>query len=198
MINIRLANCENIDAVKLLDEILNNDNLTDEYITTILRRKRDSEYVYREKINNKIYDDSINLETTNNHIIKYARRQNPKNSDKIERIKEENLLKNLKTVETMKFFAKEKKMNIILDNYASHHSWLVEDVCKILNINLIFLPPASPDLNPIEDVWNHIKDQIYNDFIEDAEDLGIKFEKLYYEEVKKESYYENWVIEYLA
>ena len=34
---------------------------------------------------------------------------------------------------------------------------MVQKAAKILNINLIFLRPHSPDLNPIEDVWRIIK-----------------------------------------
>ncbi|WP_407422129.1 transposase [Methanobrevibacter sp.] len=30
-----------------------------------------------------------------------------------------------------------------------------------MNINLIFLQPYCPDLNPIEDVWRKIKSKIY-------------------------------------
>jgi putative transposase len=183
--------------MKLLKEALNNENLTEKYIITILRRKRDSEYKYRETINNKIYDEKTNLESTNKNIINYAKRQNPKNSEKIEGIKEENLYKNLNTDKIKDIFAKKKKLNIILDNYSTHHARLIENISKILNINLIFLPKASPDLNPIEDIWIQTKDEIFNDFIEDAKDLESKFEKIYFEEVKKESYYENWTTKYL-
>ena len=38
-----------------------------------------------------------------------------------------------------------------------HKTKLVQKIAEILNINLIFLPPYSPDLNPIEDVWRKIK-----------------------------------------
>jgi len=180
-----------------LNEALNKDNLTEKYIISILRRKRDSEYKYRETINNKIYDEKTNLESTNRNIIYYAKRQNPQNSEKIEDLKEENLYKNLNSDEIKDIFAKEKKLNIILDNYSTHHAGLIENISEILNINLIFLPKESPDLNPIEDVWIQTKEKIFNDFIVDSKDLEMKFENIYYEEVKKESYYENWAAEYL-
>ena len=180
-----------------MNEALNKDNLTEKYIISILRRKRDSEYKYRETINNKIYDEKTNLESTNRNIIYYAKRQNPQNSEKIEDLKEENLYKNLNSDEIKDIFAKEKKLNIILDNYSTHHAGLIENISEILNINLIFLPKESPDLNPIEDVWIQTKEKIFNDFIVDSKDLEMKFENIYYEEVKKESYYENWAAEYL-
>jgi transposase len=111
-------------------------------------------------------------------------------------MKKENLYKNLNIDKIKDIFTTEKKLNIILDNYSTHHAELIENISKILNIHLIFLPKASPDLNPIEDVWNQTKDEIYNDFIEDIQDLKTKFEKKYFEEVKKESYYEEWETEY--
>ncbi|MBV1755002.1 MAG: transposase, partial [Methanobacterium sp.] len=43
-----------------------------------------------------------------------------------------------------------------LDNYSTHKAVLVKKVAEILNINLIYLPEYSPDLNPIEDVWRVI------------------------------------------
>jgi transposase len=39
-----------------------------------------------------------------------------------------------------------------------HKTKLIEKIAEILNINLIFLPPYSPDLNPIEDIWRKNKD----------------------------------------
>ena len=44
--------------------------------------------------------------------------------------------------------------HIVLDNYSVHLTPLLENISIILNINLIFLPPYSPDLNSIEDVWD--------------------------------------------
>ena len=42
------------------------------------------------------------------------------------------------------------RIMIILDNFRSHHTKLTTETAKKLNIDLIFLPPYSPDLNPIE------------------------------------------------
>jgi len=46
------------------------------------------------------------------------------------------------------------KMHIILDNASYHHAKLVTDYLKKQRrIKLIFLPPYSPNLNPIERLW---------------------------------------------
>jgi transposase len=65
----------------------------------------------------------------------------------------------------MIIYQKQKKLNIVLDNYSVHHSAYIKQVTEILNINLIFLPAYSPDLNPIEDVWPIIKKYVSNKFI---------------------------------
>ena len=44
----------------------------------------------------------------------------------------------------------EKPIMVILDNFRSQHSKAVKKGAVPLNIKLIFLPPYSPDLNPIE------------------------------------------------
>ena len=46
---------------------------------------------------------------------------------------------------------------IILDNSSVHKSKLVADVLAELKINVLFLPPYSPDFNPIELLWAFIK-----------------------------------------
>ena len=46
----------------------------------------------------------------------------------------------------------------ILGNTKIHHAKIIEEVCDILNIKLIFLEPYCPDLNPIEDVWRTINE----------------------------------------
>ena len=44
-----------------------------------------------------------------------------------------------------------------MDNMRTHHSKAVKAVIEELKINVIYLPPYSPDLNPIEMMWSKIK-----------------------------------------
>ena len=55
----------------------------------------------------------------------------------------------------------ERKLNLVLDNARIHSAKFVEEMCDILSINLVFLPPYCPFLNPIEDVWKDIKRELY-------------------------------------
>jgi len=45
----------------------------------------------------------------------------------------------------------------IMDNAAFHRKKRLEDIAKRYNGNLLFLPPYSPDYNPIEKVWANMK-----------------------------------------
>ena len=51
----------------------------------------------------------------------------------------------------------ERRIVIILDNFRTHHSKKVREEAEKLNISLVYLPPYSPDLNPIENIWKGVK-----------------------------------------
>ncbi len=46
---------------------------------------------------------------------------------------------------------------VIMDNLQTHHANAVKEVIENLNIKVMYLPPYSPDLNPIEKMWSKIK-----------------------------------------
>lgn len=49
---------------------------------------------------------------------------------------------------------------IILDNARYQRSYLVQQKAKELDINLIYLPPYSPNLNLIERLWRYFKKKV--------------------------------------
>ncbi len=49
---------------------------------------------------------------------------------------------------------------IVLDNAAFHKSKQTAELVKKSNCQLLYLPPYSPDLNPIEHQWTHLKNRI--------------------------------------
>jgi transposase len=59
----------------------------------------------------------------------------------------------------------EQKVHLVLDGAAYHQSELVKNAAKVLNIKLHYLPPYSPNLNPIELLWKvmneHARNNIY-------------------------------------
>ncbi len=54
---------------------------------------------------------------------------------------------------------------IIIDNFSSHKSGLVRQTAKELGIYLVYLPPYSPNLNPIEFIWKSIKRVLSTSFV---------------------------------
>jgi putative transposase len=50
-----------------------------------------------------------------------------------------------------------KAIILILDNFKTHLSRMVREEARRLGIRLLYLPPYSPDLNPIEFIWKSIK-----------------------------------------
>jgi transposase len=65
---------------------------------------------------------------------------------------------------------------IVLDNAKIHDTTLVHETCRRKGYSLLFTPPYSPELNPIELVFGNVKREFYRaryDFeqYEDLEDL---------------------------
>lgn len=52
---------------------------------------------------------------------------------------------------------KNKNMTIILDNAPFHKGEDIKELVKQSGNNIKYLPPYSPDLNPIEKKWSQIK-----------------------------------------
>ena len=49
---------------------------------------------------------------------------------------------------------------IIMDNAAFHKNKITQQLIESANCNLLYLPPYSPDFNPIEQKWGHVKNQV--------------------------------------
>jgi transposase len=46
---------------------------------------------------------------------------------------------------------------LVMDNLRVHHIEAVREMLERAGIKLLFLPPYSPELNPIEEAWSKIK-----------------------------------------
>lgn len=85
----------------------------------------------------------------------------------------------------MRFFDNDMKANVgknivaILDNFPSHKAEITGQQAEDLGIN-IYLPPCSPDLNPIGFIWKSIKREGSCKFISDVAHLKqLIMEKFY-------------------
>ena len=54
----------------------------------------------------------------------------------------------------------EKGTVIVMDNASFHRKKKLYGICKKYEFNFIFLPPYSPELNPIEKYWYVFKQKI--------------------------------------
>ena len=46
---------------------------------------------------------------------------------------------------------------VVMDNMRSHHAKVVKNLLDEKHIQYLYLPPYSPDYNPIENMWSKIK-----------------------------------------
>ncbi|KAF4209653.1 hypothetical protein CNMCM5878_005039 [Aspergillus fumigatiaffinis] len=51
----------------------------------------------------------------------------------------------------------EPKSVLVMDNASFHHSERLEQMCAEAGVKLVYLPPYSPDLNPIEELFSELK-----------------------------------------
>ncbi len=64
----------------------------------------------------------------------------------------------------------EEKIYLVLDNAPYNRSRVVRDLAARLEIRLLYLPPYSPNLNPIERLWRFIKQKVMaNNYFPDLE-----------------------------
>lgn len=120
-------------------------------------------------------------------------KEDANNPLKIKNEREKRLLANLDKPLIRNLLSFEIPIDLVLDNAKIHSSDLSLAVFEILNINPIFLPTRSPDLNPIEDLWRIIKDKIYKTYYNSLTELVTIFKNNFNKFVGRKSLYENWI-----
>jgi transposase len=196
-INIRLENTINPEGKILLNKVLESPNLTDEEIISYFKRKRPNQRESIENLNNIYYDEKLSYDKAIGKNNRYLNKLNPKHGNKIEEEKKKRLEQNLKENNLEEILAKEKTIHIVLDNYTVHHAGIIKSITQILNINLIYLPKRTSELNPIEDVWRMIKEDVSREFIKSKEHLSELYTTLFYEKVDNPTLYKNWLKEFI-
>jgi len=73
----------------------------------------------------------------------------------------------------------DRKIFLIVDGHPSHRARLVQEfvTAHCEKLELIFLPPYSPDLNPDELAWAHVKAKVAKATVTDRDDLKRKVRK---------------------
>jgi putative transposase len=90
-----------------------------------------------------------------------------------------------------------KGIIIVLDNLKSHKVEEVKAEAEKLGIELVFLPPYSPDLNPIEFIWKSIKRVISTTFVRHMDDMRNTIKEAFYRLTQKLSFATAWVDKFL-
>jgi len=194
--NFRMINIENNDIKELINNIINNKNLSDEEIKKYLSEKNLSFHDLKNKINDSLYGD-FSKQQSIEKVEKTCKKENINNTRKIDYEKRKRMLENFNNPKLINLMKNEKIINIVLDNYRVHHSKIVEKIAEILRIRLIFLPPYCPQLNPIEDVWRQIKDKIYCSAYQTLDELKNIFKAEFNKIIDYKSFYEIWLKDYL-
>ncbi len=65
-------------------------------------------------------------------------------------------------------FSTKKKIYVIMDNASYNHAHRVKAEAKKQNIILDYLPPYSPNLNPIERLWKFVRKMFFKDKYRDT------------------------------
>lgn len=94
-------------------------------------------------------------------------------------------------LEVKKKYVKAEKITIILDNAAYQKSYETQEYAKSLNIDLVYLPPYTPNLSLIERVWKFFKKKVlrdhyyptFNEFFEAICEFFVKWDS-YADEMK--------------
>lgn len=101
-------------------------------------------------------------------------------------------------LESMRRWNGERPIIMITDNFAVHRSKAVSEKAAELDIHLVFLPPYSPDLNPIEFIWKTLKRLISKTRIIDRPHMISMMEEQFRIETSKSSYFESWERKFLC
>lgn len=90
-----------------------------------------------------------------------------------------------------------KRILLVLDNLGSHTCEYTRKRAHQLGIDLIFLPPGSPHLNPIEKLWDQLKWTMSPIVVEDAEEFRDLLKNTYDKLSQKISFAKKWSKKFL-
>jgi len=92
---------------------------------------------------------------------------------------------------------KYKAIVAVIDNFASHKSKAVKDKARDLGIYLVYLPPYSPDLNPIEYIWKSVKRVLSLIFVTSLDEMKEVISAGWVDFSQRLSYADGWIKRFL-
>lgn len=197
LIMYRILNMEDTESKEILKKIITHPRLEREYIEAELSKDIKNEVERLEAIEKEQSKNRKNLKTTFNQIKKICNATTKISSRKIS-ITQRTTIRDLLIESSIENILKdEKPIVFVLDNAKIHKATDVEIACEILNIELMFLPEYSPDLNPIEDLWKIMKSKTYATDYDDLEELKWIIMEEFYNHVTSTSLYNGWIEEFI-
>jgi hypothetical protein len=79
-----------------------------------------------------------------------------------------------KSMDEMDQYPELKGHYIVMDNAPIHTADQIDEMITARGYRSIYLPPYSPELNPIENFWSIVKNKVKRSSFEDAEDLATR------------------------
>lgn len=194
----RSLNMENEKIKELLENIYNNPKHQRESIENELTKQIPTKEEKLDEIYHEINKNRKNKNTTFNQIEKICNQKSKITPQKISIIQRNTIKQLLIESNVEEILKSEKSIVLIADNAKIHHAKDVKKVCEILNIELMHIPPYSPELNPIEDLWKIIKKNLYTKDYKDLNELIDIIIKEFYENASSNSLYKNWIDEFIS
>lgn len=188
---------KNENNKQIMETVLNEIDLSEEEINEGLISKNIPNMQFIEKIEKTLH--KYENETTDviaRIVWKHCKSASLDNISKRRSEQRQIILESLNT-NIIKEINNNEEICVVLDNYSTHKSNFIKEIAKILNITLIYLPPYSPHLNPIEQIWRILKRRIKQYFLESKEFLEELIIKIYDEIIENNNVIEEWYETYI-
>jgi len=88
-------------------------------------------------------------------------------------------------------------INVEYDSFKNFVDLKSDFEMALIYIELIYLPPYSPHLNPIEQIWRQMKREIKHYYLESKEFLQELTIKTYNESISGTKVYDKWLKTYI-
>jgi transposase len=196
--DIRIHNMINEKIENTLHKFVKSEELTEKFIKDELKADMPNDDELNEQITNATNKPYETQTALNKRINRIFDKINVK-SKVVVGIQEQIIYKWMEENQWINDeLKKEKRIVMVLDNHSAHLSRLAKDVAKFLNIKLLHLPPYSPKLNPIEQVWRAMKKKIFSIDFETTQSLLAKVKYYYSEYVKEKTFTNKWIIKFIS
>lgn len=196
--DVRIFNMKNEKVGKTLYEFTKCQELTEKFIKDELKEGMPNNDELNKQINNATNKPYETQTALNKRINRIFDKINVKSKIIVE-IQEQIIYNWIKENHWISDeLKKEKRIVMVLDNHSANLSNLAKDVAKFLNIKLLHLPPYSPKLNPIEQVWRAMKKKISSIDFETIESLLAKVKHYYSDYIKEKTFTDKWINKFIT